>query len=109
MVVDVKTVMDTVEKYVADVKKIFPVGKVYLYGSYAQNTQRWDSDVDLCFFLNNFNAWQSVDIGIELLGMTRNYDPRICIEPRVFPVSELNNDNPFVKEVVRTGLEIVIE
>jgi predicted nucleotidyltransferase len=108
MAIDVKTVMDTVEKYVMDVKQVFPIDKVYLYGSYAKGTQRWDSDVDLCFFLN-VNTGQSVDIGIKLLGMTRKYDPRICIEPRVFPVSELNNDNPFVKEVVRTGYEIVVQ
>jgi predicted nucleotidyltransferase len=109
MAIDVKTVMDTIEKYVTDVKQVFLVDKVYLYGSYAQGTQRWDSDVDVCFFLNDFNAGQSADIGIKLLGMTRKYDPRICIEPRVFPVSELYNDNPFVKEVVRMGYEIVVQ
>jgi predicted nucleotidyltransferase len=106
MAVDVKTVMDTVESYVADVRKAFPVHKVYLYGSYAKGTQRWDSDVDVCFFLNTSTAGQPPDIGLALLGMTRKYDPRICIEPRVFPASELNNDNPFVKEVLRTGREI---
>jgi predicted nucleotidyltransferase len=39
MAVDVKTVMDTVESYVADMRKAFPVHKVYLYGSYAKGTQ----------------------------------------------------------------------
>jgi predicted nucleotidyltransferase len=106
MALDVETVMDTVEKYVADVKNIYPIDKVYLYGSYAKGTQRWDSDVDLCFFLRGIDSRQSTDVGITLLGMTRKYDPRICIEPRVFPVSELGNDNPFVKEVLRTGYEI---
>jgi predicted nucleotidyltransferase len=106
MAIDAKTVMDTVKKYVSDVKAVFPIGKVYLYGSYAKGTQRWDSDVDLCFFLYDIDPGQSADIGVSLLGMTRKYDPRICIEPRIFPVSELGNDNPFVKEVLRTGYEI---
>jgi predicted nucleotidyltransferase len=108
MVIDAKAVMDTVEKYVADVKNVYPIDKVYLYGSYARETQSWDSDVDLCFFLTSLDSRRSADIGITLLGMTRKYDPRICIEPRIFPASELDNDNPFVKEVLRTGYEIVI-
>jgi predicted nucleotidyltransferase len=107
MVIDVKTVMDTVEKYVSDVKTVFSIDKVYLYGSYAKGTQRWDSDVDLCFFLHGVDLERS-NIGVKLLGMTRKYDPRVCIEPRIFPVSELDNDNPFVKEVLRTGYEIVV-
>jgi predicted nucleotidyltransferase len=106
MALDVEAVMDTVEKYVADVKNVYPIDTVYLYGSYARGTQQWDSDVDLCFFLRNIDSRQSADVGIALLGMTRKYDPRVCIEPRVFPVSELGNDNPFVKEVLRTGHEI---
>jgi predicted nucleotidyltransferase len=44
MALDVETVMDTVEKYVTDVKNVYPIDKVYLYGSYAKGTQRWDSD-----------------------------------------------------------------
>jgi predicted nucleotidyltransferase len=108
MAIDVKTVMDTVEKYVSDVKNVFSIGKVYLYGSYAKGTQQWDSDVDLCFFLYGVDSNRSADIGTTLLGMARKYDPRICIEPRIFPVSEMDNDNPFVKEVLRTGYEIVV-
>jgi predicted nucleotidyltransferase len=103
MAIDVKTVMDTLESYITDVRKTFPVHKVYLYGSYAAGTQRWDSDVDVCFFLNVSATDQPLDIGLALLGMTRKYDPRICIDPRVFPASELTNDNPFVKEILRTG------
>jgi hypothetical protein len=30
----------------------------------------------------------------------------ILIEPNAFPVSALYNDNPFVKEIIRTGREI---
>jgi predicted nucleotidyltransferase len=111
MAVDVKTVMEVVEQYVADVKKAFPIHTAYLYGSYAKGNPRWDSDVDVCFFLNDYIPEvepTELPIGVALLGMTRKYDPRICIEPRVFPASELQNDNPFVKEIVRTGREIVM-
>jgi hypothetical protein len=32
-----------------------------------------------------------------------------CLEPNAFPASELANDNPFVKEVLRTRKEIKID
>jgi hypothetical protein len=37
--------------------------------------------------------------------MTRKYRG-VDIEPHAFPTSELQNDNPFVKEILRTGREI---
>jgi predicted nucleotidyltransferase len=109
MAVDVKAVMKVVEQYIADVKNVFPIHTAYLYGSYANGNPQWDSDVDLCFFLHGNIPEASpaeLPIGVALLGMTRKYDPRICIDPRVFPASELHNDNPFVKEIVRTGREV---
>ena len=39
--------------------------------------------------------------------LKRRYNNDICLEPNAFPLSELNNDNPFVKEILRTGMEIV--
>jgi hypothetical protein len=35
-----------------------------------------------------------------------SYKYRSFIEPIVFEVSDLYDDNPFVKEVLRTGIEI---
>ena len=33
-------------------------------------------------------------------------DKDILIEPNAFPLSEIDNDNPFVREIVQTGREI---
>ena len=41
----------------------------------------------------------------ELLGLMRKYKG-IFFEPIVFPTAEIQNDNPFVKEILRTGREI---
>jgi hypothetical protein len=41
---------------------------------------------------------------ITLLYLSSKY--QLGIEPNVFEVSDLYNDNPFVKEVLRTGIEI---
>ena len=106
MVADIKTVIPIVQQYIADVKNIMPIDKVYLYGSYAKGTQRENSDVDICFFSQAFESRRSLDILTELFYLKIKYDKDILIEPFAFPVSELHNDNPFVKEILRTGKEI---
>jgi predicted nucleotidyltransferase len=86
-----------------------PVDKVYLYGSYAKGSARVDSDVDICFFLRSFGQKHRFEIIADLLGFTRNDDfkfQNLYIEPNVFETSDLYDDNPFVKEVLRTGIEI---
>ena len=106
MVADIKTVIPIVQQYIADVKKVMSIDKVYLYGSYAKGTQRENSDVDICFFSKAFESRRNFDILTELFYLKIKYDKEILIEPYAFPVSELNNDNPFVKEILRTGQEI---
>ena len=106
MAADIETVTAIVQQYIDDVRKVMPIDKVYLYGSYAKGTQRQDSDVDLCFFSKAFESRRSFDVLTELLYLKIKYDRDILIEPNAFPISELYNDNPFVKEIIRTGREI---
>jgi predicted nucleotidyltransferase len=101
-----EAVRNSIEGYISDVKKAMPIDKVYLYGSYAKGNPTKQSDVDICFFSKSFENKRTVDILMELLGLTLKYND-VFIEPRAFPLSELENDNPFVKEIVRTGREII--
>ena len=105
---DIEAVTAIVQQYIADVKKAMPIDKVYLYGSYAKGTQRENSDIDLCFFSQAFESRRSLDILTELFYLKIKYDKDLLIDPNAFPTSELYNDNPFVKEVLRTGREIVV-
>ena len=106
MAVDYETVKRIINQYIADVKAVMTIDKVYLYGSYANGTAQWDSDVDLCFFSNDFdneNIMQNIE---QLFRIKRQYNKFLCLEPNAFPSSELENDNPFVKEIMQTGYEI---
>ena len=105
MVTDLETVNKLVESYANDVSHVFPVDKVVLFGSHAKGTATAQSDIDVCFFLSNFGEMRRVDIIKELLGLMHKYK-RIHFEPIVFPTAELQNDNPFVKEILRTGREV---
>ena len=108
MVADNEAVKSIVQKYIADVKKAMPIDKVYLYGSYAKGTNRKNSDVDICFFSEAFESRRSLDVLTELFYLKIKYDKDILIEPNAIPTSELYNDNPFVKEILKTGQEITI-
>jgi predicted nucleotidyltransferase len=106
MAIDIETLSNIVKNYVADVKSVIPIDRVFLYGSYAKGTATDQSDLDVCFFSQSFENLSSIEIMSQLFRFTRKYKG-VDIEPRGFSTSELSNDNPFVKEILRTGLEII--
>ena len=91
--------------YISDVRSAMPIDRVFLFGSYAKGTADEHSDIDLCFFSHSFENQRSVDVVIQLMKLARKYRG-VDIEPHAFPTSELDNDNPFVKEILRTGKEL---
>ena len=107
MVISAETLNKNLNEYINDVKKDIPIEKVFLFGSYAKgNPGEW-SDIDVCFFSNYFVGKNN--IGVSLLKKAEKFFPNIIFEPHAFPSSELENDNPFVKEILRTGREIQID
>jgi predicted nucleotidyltransferase len=110
MALDSTSIIDVTKSYANDVCRVFPVDKVVLFGSYAKGTADEQSDIDICFFLDNYGGKERVDIIGELLGLIRICGYRgTYFEPIVFPTSEIQNDNPFVKEILRTGIEIELQ
>jgi predicted nucleotidyltransferase len=105
MAFDIDTMNEIIHSYVTDVRNVMPIDRVFLFGSFAKNVATEYSDIDLCFFSQSFDNQYLLDIVTKLFRMTRKYKG-IDIEPHVFPTSELDNDNPFVKEILRTGREL---
>jgi predicted nucleotidyltransferase len=105
MAFDIDTMNEAIRSYIMDVRNIMPIDRVFLFGSFAKNVTTEHSDIDLCFFSQSFDNQYLLDIVTKLFRMTRKYKG-IDIEPHVFPTSELDNDNPFVKEILRTGREL---
>ena len=97
---------DIVSNYVADVKNAMPIDRAFLFGSYAKGTATEHSDIDVCFFSHSFENLTSIDIMKQLFRLTRKYKG-IDIQPRGYPTSDLEADNPFVKEILRTGREVL--
>ncbi|MCL2170995.1 MAG: nucleotidyltransferase domain-containing protein [Defluviitaleaceae bacterium] len=105
MVVDYEAIKKLAKEYADTVRQALPVDKVFLYGSYAKGMATNLSDVDICFFINDFGSKRRVDIIGELLGLCGRYKGAY-FEPNAFPTSEIGRGNPFVEEIVMTGIEI---
>ncbi|MDR1087767.1 MAG: nucleotidyltransferase domain-containing protein [Coriobacteriales bacterium] len=105
MAADFESIRHVARRYADDVRRVMPVDKVVLFGSYANGSATMQSDVDICFFLDNFGGKRRIDILKELLGLTHGYR-EAYFEPAVFPTSEIQRGNPFVEEILRTGREI---
>jgi predicted nucleotidyltransferase len=104
MAIGIETVNRIIKNYADDVRQVMAIEKVILYGSYAKGYAKNNSDVDVCFFLKTFGDKNRHDITVKLLELAFKYD--LYIEPIAFEVSDLYDDNPVVKEVLRTGIEI---
>ena len=105
MAADFEAVRLAAQNLANDTRRELPVDRAFLYGSYANGTATELSDVDVCFFLRDYGGRERVDMIIRLLNLGGKY-PKVFFEPVVFQTSEIERGNPFVKEILRTGLEI---
>jgi len=97
-----------VNNYISDVGKHIKIDKVYLYGSYAKGNNTEYSDLDIAIFSDEFKNQSFIDSATFLFSIARKYK-EICIEPIAFTTSDLNDDNPFVNDILTTGKEIMLE
>jgi predicted nucleotidyltransferase len=104
MAIDIEAVKQAAKNLANDARRELPVEKAVLFGSYAKGEATERSDVDVCFFLRDYGGKARVDMLIQLLKLGRKYDA--FFEPIVFETSEIERDNPFVNEILRTGQEI---
>ena len=106
MAVDIKKISEKAHSFALDVKQVMPVEKAILFGSYAKGYATELSDVDICFFLKDYNGKQRVEIITELLGLGGKY-PDVAFEPLVFESKEIQNGNPFVRDILAQGIELL--
>ena len=105
MAVDFENVKRLAIDYADNVRQVLPVNKVILFGSFARGIATELSDVDICFFFNDFGGKSRIDIIGELLRLCRIYKGAF-FEPIAFLSSEIESGNPFVKQILSTGVEI---
>lgn len=89
------------------VQKKISIEKAFLFGSYASNTWREHSDIDIAVIYNSPNDNDRFDFQVQLLTIASNIDTRI--EPHPISVSDFNINNPFAYEIMRTGIELKLK
>lgn len=101
---DKEKAIEIVKKYINFLRaNNLNIERAYLFGSYAKGMVNEDSDIDLAVVFKEFP--DSFDMQVRLMKLRRKFDVRI--EPHPFRDSDFNPTNPFAKEVLNTGLQIV--
>lgn len=95
-------ILDIVKEYVAEISKYYKIQEVYLFGSYAKGTNNEDSDIDVAIVINSND--NTFDLLVELMMYTQNIDLRI--EPHPIKIQDFEEGNPFVQEILDTGLKV---
>lgn len=95
----------TIRRYIANVAKQEPgLISAFLFGSYASNRQRSDSDIDVALVIDNLLDVDRFNTQVRLMMLASEIDTRI--EPHPISKQDLISNNPFAAEIMRTGIEV---
>jgi len=98
---DKREAINKVLEYSILLKNHFAVEKVYLFGSYAKNTNRPDSDIDVAIVVSHIDG-DYFAIQPLLWKLRRQIDDRI--EPVL--IERDNDKGSFLIEIQKNGIEI---
>lgn len=98
---DKREAINKVKAYRLLLKDYFSLEKVYLFGSYAKNTYREDSDIDVAIVVNHIEG-DYFSITPLLWKLRREIDDRI--EPIL--IEKDHDDADFLGEIQKHGIEI---
>ncbi len=102
---DKQLIYHKIRAYVETLKRNnVPIWRLYLYGSYAKNTQHADSDIDLAVFWDKEDI-DGVNEDVQLRILSHDIDYRL--EPYSFARTDFDETNPFIKEIIETGERII--
>lgn len=82
----------------------FPVKSIYLFGSYAKGNAVDGSDIDIAVVSDKFEGrrfWDREKLGKYVV--KSSFD----LEVHPYKTENFTEDDPFVKEIIKTGLKIV--
>jgi uncharacterized protein len=99
--VDKKEAIRKVQQYKLLLGNHFDLDSVYLFGSYARETYRDDSDIDVAVVVNNVSE-DYFAVNPLLWKLRRQVDDRI--EPVL--IDKNNDKSGFLDEIKRSGIEI---
>jgi len=98
-------VRNTIDKYLASLKENnIPIKQAILFGSYARGTYHEWSDIDLALVSDIFEG-NRIDDRSKIRRITLRVSSDIEVLP--YRPEDFNSADPFVKEIIETGVRIV--
>lgn len=99
-----KAIINTALEYVSRIPAELEIKKAFLFGSFAKGMENENSDIDIAIVVGNMTNFFSTQM--QLMKVRRNLDLRI--EPHPISVSDFTIKNPFVSEILKSGVELKI-
>jgi predicted nucleotidyltransferase len=102
-----KKASDLIDSFIYALKiENYDIKYVYLFGSYATNTNHENSDIDVAVILGNTSE-NIVDEQMKMMRIAGRLED-VRIEPHPVYLEDFENGTPFVNEIKRTGILIKI-
>ena len=96
----------TVKNYAKEINKTgVNLRKVILFGSFAKGTQHEWSDIDVALVADDFTGVGILDT--PRFSRINLQAPYIRIEPITYPTDYFRESDPFIEEIINTGIEII--
>ena len=103
-----KRINIAINQYIELIRKEYNgIEKAILFGSYAKNAERTESDIDLAIVFDKLNDEEKFDTQVQLMMLASQIDYRI--EPHPFSKEEFYSDNHFAAEIKKTGIELSLK
>lgn len=96
-------IINAIKDFIAQLKNEININSVYLFGSYVKGTNKEYSDIDVAIVSDSFRGSALIDIE-RILTLTKNINR--MIEPHPFRTEDFTKDNPFVEEIISTGIKL---
>ena len=98
-----KDILNSINKFIEEIKKHYNITAIILFGSYAKGTENENSDIDIAVISDDFE--DIYDSMANLMGMTWDIDARI--EPHPIKKKDFEDvSDYFIKEVIDTGIKV---
>ncbi len=99
-----KDIENIVLNFFSLASKEIRINSIYLFGSYAKGNEREESDIDIAIISDEFEGSRFSDSKrLSKFIIKTSYD----LEVHPFKTSDFNDSNPFVKEILKTGIRLV--
>jgi uncharacterized protein len=93
-----------IDTFIQKVSQEIKIDALYLFGSYAKGNAKEYSDIDLAIVSENFEGSRFFDkkkLNKFILSTSSDFE----VHP--FNTKEFNKENPFVEEILKTGIKII--